>query len=96
MDEAEEAKFWLSICNDLKNRVVKEILIACMDDLKGLPEAIKTVFRSVTLQTCIVHQIRNSIKYIDSKDKKVFMKDLKKAYKTTTKELSLSQLDKLK
>ncbi len=68
VDEAEGAKFWLGICNDLKNRGVKEILIACMDGLKGLPQAIKTVFPSVNIQTCIVHQIRNSIKYIASKD----------------------------
>ena len=96
VDEAEGAKFWLSICNDLKNRGVKEILIACMDGLKGLPQAIKTVFPSVNIQTCIVHQIRNSIKYIASKDKKAFMKDLKEVYKATTEELALAQLDKLK
>ena len=96
VDEAEGAKFWLSICNDLKNRGVKKILIACMDGLKGLPQAIKTVFPTVDIQTCIVHQIRNSIKYIASKDKKAFMKDLKKVYKATTEELALAQLDNLK
>ena len=96
VDEAEGAKFWLGICNDLKNRGVKEILIACMDGLKGLPQAIKTVFPSVNIQTCIVHQIRNSIKYIASKDKKAFMKDLKEVYKATTEELALAQLDNLK
>ena len=96
VDEAEGAKFWLSICNDLKNRGVKEILIACMDGLKGLPQAIKTVFPNVNIQTCIVHQIRNSIKYIASKDKKAFMKDLKEVYRATTEELALAQLDKLK
>lgn len=67
-----------------------------MDVLKELPQAIKTVFPSVNIQTCIVHQIRNSIKYISSKDKKAFMKDLKEVYKATTEELSLAQLDKLK
>lgn len=96
VDEAEGAKFWLGICNDLKNRGVKEILIACMDGLKGLPQAIKTVFPSVNIQTCIVHQIRNSIKYIASKDKKAFMKDLKEVYKASTEELALAQLDNLK
>lgn len=95
-DEAEGAKFWLGICNDLKNRGVKEILIACMDGLKGLPQAIQTVFPSANIQTCIVHQIRNSIKYIASKDKKSFMKDLKEVYKAPTEELALAQLDKLK
>ena len=94
--EAEGAKFWLGICNDLKNRGVKEILIACMDGLKGLPQAIQTVFPSANIQTCIVHQIRNSIKYIASKDKKSFMKDLKEVYKAPTEELALAQLDKLK
>ena len=96
VDEAEGSKFWLGICNDLKNRGVKEILIACMDGLKGLPQAIQTVFPSANIQTCIVHQIRNSIKYIASKDKKSFMKDLKEVYKAPTEELALAQLDKLK
>ena len=96
VDEAEGAKFWLSICNDLKNRGVKKILIACMDGLKGFPQAIKTVFPTVDIQTCIVHQIRNSIKYIASKDKKAFMKDLKEVYKATTEELALAQLYNLK
>ena len=96
VDEAEGTKFWLGICNDLKNRGVKEILIACMDGLKGLPQAIQTVFPSANIQTCIVHQIRNSIKYIASKDKKSFMKDLKEVYKAPTEELALAQLDKLK
>lgn len=96
VDEAEGAKFWLKICTDLKNRGVREILIACMDGLKGLPEAIKTVFPCVNIQTCIVHQIRNSFKYIASKDKKEFMKDLKCVYKATTEELALAQLDNLK
>ena len=96
VDEAEGAKFWLGICNDLKNRGVKEILIACMDGLKGLPQAIQTVFPLANIQTCIVHQIRNSIKYIASKDKKSFMKDLKEVYKAPTEELALAQLDKLK
>ena len=96
VDEAEGAKFWLSICNDLKNRGVKKILIACMDGLKGLPQAIKTVFPTVDIQTCIVHQIRNSIKYIASKDKKAFMKDLKEVYKAPTEDLALVQLDNLK
>ncbi len=67
-----------------------------MDGLKGLPEAIKTVFPLVNIQTCIVHQIRNSFKYIASKDKKEFMHDLKYVYKSVTEELALAQLDNLK
>lgn len=94
--EAEGAKFWLSVCNDLKNRGVKEILIACMDGLKGLPDAIKTVFPDVSIQNCIIHQIRNSIKYVASKDKKEFMKDLKCVYKASTEELAITSLDALK
>lgn len=95
-DEAEGAKFWLEICNDLKNRGVKEILIACIDGLKVLPQAIQTVFPLANIQTWIVHEIRNSIKYIASKDKKLFMKDLKEVYKVPTEELALEHLDKLK
>ena len=94
--EAEGAKFWLSVCNDLNNRGVKDILIACMDGLRGLPEAIKAVFPNVCIQNCIVHQIRNSLKYISYKDKKDFMKDLKLVYTAETVELALSQLDMLK
>lgn len=94
--EAEGAKFWLSVCNDLKNRGVKKILIACMEGLKGLPDAIKTVYPDVSIQTCIVHQIRNSFKYIASKDKKDFIKNLKLVYKASSEELALTSLDNLK
>ncbi|MDP4381083.1 transposase, partial [Escherichia coli] len=73
-----------------------DILIACMDGLKGLPEAIKAVFPEVSIQSCIVHQIRNSIKYISYKNKKEFMADLKTVYKADTEELALAQLDLLK
>jgi len=96
VDEAEGAKFWLGICNDLKNRGVKQILIACMDGLKGLPQAINTVFPDTSIQTCVIHQIRNSIKYIASKDKRSFMNDLKCVYKAPTEEMALVQLDTLK
>lgn len=94
--ESEGAKFWLSVCNDLKNRGVEQILIACMDGLRGLPDAIKTIYPEVSIQTCIVHQIRNSLKYIASKNKKEFIKDLKLIYKATTEELALLELDNLK
>lgn len=90
--ESEGAKFWLGVCNDLNNRGVKDILISYMDGLRGLLEAIKAVFPNV----CIVHQIRNSLKYISYKDKKDFMKDLKLVYTAETVELALSQLDMLK
>lgn len=94
--ESEGAKFWLSVCNDLKNRGLNDILIACMDGLKGLPEAIKTVYPDVNIQTCIVHQIRNSLKYIASKDQKEFMKDLKNVYRAFNEETALANLDILK
>ncbi|EFG89357.1 transposase, Mutator family [Clostridium carboxidivorans P7] len=93
--EQEGAKFWLSVCNDLKNRGVRDIIIACMDGLKGLPDAIKAVFPNVSIQNCIVHQIRNSIKYIASKDSKAFMKDLKNVYKATNEDVALNALQSL-
>ena len=94
--EAEGAKFWLSVCNDLNNRGVKDILIACMDGLRGLPDAIRAVFPKVCIQNCIIHQIRNSIKYVSYKNKKEFVKDLKLVYKADTEEIALAQLDELK
>lgn len=94
--ESEGAKFWLSVCNDLKNRGLNDILIACMDGLKGLPEAIRTVYPDVNIQTCIVHQIRNSFKYIASKDQREFTKDLKSVYKAFNEETALENLDLLK
>lgn len=93
--EQEGAKFWLSVCNDLKNRGVRDILIACMDGLKGLPEAIKAVFPNVSIQNCIIHQIRNSIKYIASKDSKAFMKDLKAVYQATSEQVAVNSLQTL-
>ena len=94
--EQEGAKFWLTVCNDLKNRGVQDILIACMDGLKGLPDAIKVVFPDVSIQTCIIHQIRNSFKYIASKDTKEFMRDLKCVYKASSEEIATNELEKLK
>ncbi|PRR84655.1 Transposase, Mutator family [Clostridium luticellarii] len=90
--EQEGAKYWLSVSNDLKNRGVKDILIACMDGLKGLPDAIKVVFPEVNIQSCIIHQIRNSIKYIPSKNIKAFMKDLKKVYKAVNETMASQAL----
>lgn len=94
--EAEGAKFWLGVCNDLNSRGVKDICIACMDGLKGLPDAIKTVFPNVSIQSCIIHQIRNSMRYVPYKDRKVFVADLKKVYKAPNEEIALAQLDILK
>ena len=72
--------------------MVENILIACMDGLKGLPDAIRAVYPNVSIQNCIVHRIRNSLKYIASKDKKDFIKDLKTVYRASTEELALAQL----
>lgn len=94
--ESEGANFWLGVLNDLKARGVEDILIACIDGLKGFPEAIAASFPKTEVQLCIVHQIRHSIKYVASKDKKAFMADLKTVYKAETKELAeqnLLQLD---
>lgn len=81
----EGAKFWLSIITELKNRGVEDILIASVDGLKGFSEAINSVFPQTTVQRCIIHQIRYSIKYVGSKYQKEFMADLKLVYKAPTK-----------
>lgn len=93
--ETEGAKFWLSVLTDLKNRGVQDILIACIDGLKGFPEAIATVFPQTQIQLCIVHQIRNSLKYVPEKDKKAFMADLKLVYTASNKDEGYRQLEAL-
>lgn len=95
VSQSEGANFWLSVLTDLQNRGVKDILIACIDNLNGFPEAISAVFPKVEIQTCIVHQIRNSLKYVASKDQKAFMKDLKPVYQADTLELAELRLDDL-
>jgi len=80
MHETESASFWMNVLNDLKARGVQDILIACSDNLKGLTQAIKAIFPATVTQLCIVHQIRNTLRYITSKDKRAFMADLKKVY----------------
>ena len=96
ISKSEGANFWLSVLTDLQNRGVKDMLFACIDGLKGFPEAIKSVFPDTTIQLCIVHQIRNSIKYVGSKNKKEFMRDLKPVYQAVSKEAAEDALDKLK
>lgn len=83
---------WLSVLTDLNNRGLEDILIASVDGLKGFPEAIKTIFPQTEVQLCVVHQIRNSLKYVASKDQKEFMRDLKLVYQTTTKKLAEDEL----
>jgi transposase-like protein len=94
--ENEGAKFWLSVFNQLKNRGVKDILIACMDGLKGLPEALKAVFPDTEIQLCIVHMIRNSMKFVGSKNQKEFIKDLKTVYQAPSETDAVASLDILK
>jgi putative transposase len=92
LSEFEGANFWLSVLTDLQNRGVKDILIACIDGLKGFPEAINNIFPKTEIQLCVIHQIRNSLKYIASKNQKEFMEDLKLVYKANSKDLAESKL----
>jgi transposase-like protein len=93
--ENESSKFWLSVINEIKNRGTKDILIASVDGLNGFPEAIKAVYPDTEIQRCILHQIRNSTKFISYKDIKSFTSDLKKIYKAATEEAALSALEDL-
>ncbi|SKB84674.1 IS256 family transposase, partial [Malaciobacter marinus] len=95
LSESEGANFWLSVLTDLNNRGIEDILIASVDGLRGFPEAIKTIYPKTEVQLCIVHQIRNSLKYIASKDQKEFMKDLKLVYQATNKDIAEEELLKL-
>lgn len=95
ISENEGARFWLSVMADIQNRGVKDILIACIDNLKGFAEAIETVFPKTEVQLCIVHQIRNSTKYVAYKDLKPVMQSLKAVYEAPNKEqaeIGLAQL----
>ncbi len=91
----EGANFWLGVLTDLRNRGVRDILIACVDGLAGFPDAIRSVFPESTVQLCVVHQIRNSIKYVVSKHQKEFMKDLKTVYGAVSKEAAEAELQNL-
>ena len=96
LSDQEGAHHWLSVLTDLNNRGVKDILIACIDGLKGFPEAIETIFPRTEIQHCIVHQIRNSVKYVASKNQRAFIADLKYVYKAATlnaAELALNDLE---
>jgi transposase-like protein len=95
LSENEGANFWLQVLTDLSNRGVEDILIASVDGLSGFPEAINTIFPQTEVQLCIVHQIRNSLKYVASKNQKEFMRDLKRVYRAVSKEAAEVELDKL-
>jgi transposase-like protein len=95
LSESEGANFWLQVLTDLNNRGIEDVLIASTDNLKGFSEAIQSVFPKAQIQTCVVHQIRNSLKYVASKDQKEFMRDLKLVYRADTKGLAETELDNL-
>jgi transposase-like protein len=84
--EHESASFWLGVCNDLKSRGVEDILIACKDGLTGFSEAINTVFPKTSIQLCVIHQIRNTFKYVSYKDQRKLIGDLKHVYQALTLE----------
>ena len=88
----ESSKFWLAVLNDLKNRGVENVLIFCVDGLKGFKEAISAVYPFAKIQRCIVHQIRASVKYIPYKDKKAFIADLKKIYGAVNEDAATAAL----
>lgn len=92
---SEGANFWLDVLTDLQNRGVQDILIACVDGLTGFPEAIASVFPKTEVQLCVIHQIRNSVKNVASKNKKEFTADLKKVYAAVNKEAAEMALDAL-
>ncbi|EEZ40499.1 IS256 family transposase [Photobacterium damselae] len=93
LSETEGAKFWLNVLTELQNRGVKDILIACVDGLKGFPDAINTVFPETQIQLCIVHMVRNSVKYVPWKDYRAVTVDLKKIYQSATEDEALLALE---
>jgi transposase-like protein len=93
--DSEGANFWLGVLTDLQNRGVQDILIASVDGLTGFPEAIQAIFPKTEVQLCIVHQIRNSLRYVGSKHQKAFMVDLKRVYQALNKEAAETALDEL-
>jgi len=93
ISENEGAKFWLNVLTELQNRGVKDILIACVDGLKGFPDAINTVYPETQIQLCIVHMVRNSLKLVPWKDYKAVTSDLKRIYQSVTEEEGLMALD---
>jgi transposase-like protein len=95
ISEGESSRFWLQVLEDLKSRGVQDILIACIDNLNGFVEAIKEVFPKTEVQTCIIHQIRNSFKYVSYKDSKAFMEDLRLVYQAINKQVAEDNLDEI-
>jgi len=92
--ENEGAKFWLNVLTELQQRGVEDILIACVDGLKGFPDAINAVFPQTHIQLCIVHMVRNSLKYVSWKDYKAVTADLKRVYRSATEDEALLELER--
>ena len=93
--ENESSKYWLSVLNGLKNRGVKDILILCADGLTGIKEAIAAAYPQTEYQRCLVHQVRNTLKYVADKDKKIFANDLKSIYHAATEAAALEELERV-
>ncbi|HDS1277542.1 TPA: IS256 family transposase, partial [Pluralibacter gergoviae] len=91
--ENEGAKFWLNVLTELKNRGLNDILIACIDGLKGFPDAINAVYPEARIQLCIVHMVRNSLRFVSWKDYKAVTRDLKAIYQAPTEEAGLQALE---
>ena len=95
LSESEGARYWLEVLTDLHNRGIQDILIACVDGLTGFDEAIRSVFPHTEVQLCIIHQIRNSLRYVASKEQKAFTADLKTVYRAVNREAAETALDEL-
>ena len=93
--ENESAKYWLGVLNELKNRGVKDVLVICADGLSGMKEAVNTAFPQTELQRSIVHQVRNTLKYVGAKNKKEFSNDLKTIYHAPSEDAALEQLERV-
>ena len=93
--ENESAKYWLGVLNELKNRGVKDILVICADGLSGMKEAVAAAYPQTELQRCIVHQVRNTLKYVGEKNKKEFAKDLKTIYQAPSEKAALEHLERV-
>ena len=93
ISENEGAKFWLNVLTELQNRGVKDILIACADGLKGFPDAINTVYPKAQVQLCIVHMVRNAMRFVSWKEYKAVAADLKRIYRSATEDEALLELD---
>ena len=91
----ESSKYWLSVLNELKNRGVRDLLVICADGLTGIKEAIGAAFPKTEYQRCIVHQVRNTLKYIPDKDRKAFATDLKTIYQASDEKKALAALEQV-